>query len=639
MTMLDRMRQHRNWLKWSLGIVVATFVLLYVPSFLRPAGVGAAPSDVIATVNGREVSVGEYQRAYQMQMDSLRQAYGDKFNEDMLKQLGISQRIVQQLVEEQAVLAEADRLGISVTNSELQERIIRHPGFQENGQFIGYARYQQILSFQRPPMRPAEFEEQYRNELIAEKLQAAVTGWLRVSDSEVEREYRQRNEKVKLDLAVFTANQFRAGIQPTEAELQAQFAAHQDTYRMPEKRRVRYLAIDADALKSKMTVTDQEIEQRYKDTIQTYSTPEQVRASHILFKTEGKDDATVKKLAESVLAKAKAPGADFAALAKQYSDDDSTKKNGGDLDYFGRGTMVKEFDDVVFAMQVGQISDLVKTQFGYHIIKLVDKRPAATKTMAEVRPQLEDQLRTEKAQAEAQKTADAVAKEVTTPADLDKVATARGLKVGDSGLFARDEPLAGLGFAPNVAAEAFTMQQGKVSGELRTNQGFAFIALTEIKPPAMPTLDEVKDKVKDDVIRAKALDIAKAKAATMAQTAKSNFAAAAKSAGVEMKSTDFITRGTALPDVGVSPTVDAAVFGLKAGDTTAPITTDAAIVVAHVKERQDPNSANKAAEEDTLRQQLIDQKRSEFFAAYMTKAKQKLKIEFNESAIRTVLGG
>lgn len=639
MTMLDRMRQHRNWLKWSLGIVVATFVLLYVPSFLRPAGVGAAPSDVIATVNGREVSVGEYQRAYQMQMDSLRQAYGDKFNEDMLKQLGISQRIVQQLVEEQAVLAEADRLGITVSDAELQERLIRHPGFQENGQFVGYARYQQILSFQRPPMRPAEFEEQYRNELIAEKLQAVVTGWLRVSDSEVEQEYRQRNEKVKLDLAVFTANQFRAGIQPTEAELQAQFAAHQETYRTPEKRRVRYLAIDADALKSKMTVTDQEIEQRYKDTIQTYSTPEQVRASHILFKTEGKDDATVKKLAESVLAKAKAPGADFAALAKQYSDDDSNKKNGGDLDYFGRGTMVKEFDDAVFAMQPGQISDLVKTQFGYHIIKLVDKRPAMTKTMAEVRPQLEDQLRTEKAQTEAQKTADAVAKEITTPADLDKVATARGLKVGDSGLFARDEPLAGIGFAPNVAAEAFTMQQGKVSGELRTNQGFAFIALTEIKPPAMPTLDEVKDKVRDDVIRAKALDIAKAKAAAMAQTAKSNFAAAAKSAGVEVKSTDFITRGTALPDVGVSPAVDAAVFGLKAGDTTAPITTDTAIVVAHVKERQDPDGANKVAEEDTLRQQLLDQKRSEFFAAYMTKAKQKLKIEFNESAIRTVLGG
>ena len=637
MTMLDRMRQHKNWLKWSLGIVVVAFVLLYVPQFLRPAGVGAASGDVLATVNGREVLLGSYQRAYQMQMQSLRSAYGDKFNEEMLRQLGIAQRIVQQLIDEEAVLAEADRLGITVSDAELHERIIRMPGFQENGHFVGYARYQQILQYQRPPMRPSEFESQYRNELIAEKLQAAVTGWIRVSDADVEAEYLRRNEKVKLELAVFTANQFRSGIQPTDAELAAQFAAHPDAYRIPEKRRVRYLAIDASTLRSKMTVTAQEIEQRYKDNIQTYSTPEQIRASHILFKTEAKDEATVRKLAESVLAKIKA-GGDFAALAKQYSDDDS-KKNGGDLDYFGRGTMVKEFEDAAWALQPGQVSDIVKSPFGFHIIKLVDKKPATQKSLAEVRPQIEDQIRMEKAQAEAQKLADAVAPEIKTPADLDRVAKARGLTVGDSGLFARDEPLASLGFAPAVAAEAFTMQVGKVSGQLHTNQGFAFIALVEIKPPATPTLEQVKDKVREDVVRAKAVEVAAAKAATMAQAAKTNFAAAAKAAGVEVKTTDFITRGTAFPDVGVSAAIDNAVFGLKVGETTSPISTDNAVVVARVKDRQSPNPANAAAEKETLREQLLEQRRGDFFGAYMVKAKQNLKIAYNESAIRTILGG
>jgi peptidyl-prolyl cis-trans isomerase D len=272
-------------------------------------------------------------------------------------------------------------------------------------------------------MRPSEFEATYRSELIAEKLQAAVTGWVRVSDNEVDEEYRHRNEKVKLDLAVFTANQFRAGIQPTDAELDAR--APSDTYRMPEKRRVRYLSIDADALRPKMVATDPEIEARYKDNLSTYSTPDQIRASHILFKTEGKDEAAVKKVAESVLAKVKA-GGDFAALARQYSDDELSKKNGGDLDYFGRGTMVKEFDEAAWALQPGQISDLVKSQFGFHIIKVVDKKAATTKTLAEVRPQLEDQIKLEKAQAEAQKTADALTKEITTPADLDRVAKARG---------------------------------------------------------------------------------------------------------------------------------------------------------------------------------------------------------------------
>ena len=145
MTMLDRMRRHKSWLKWSLGIVVATFIALYVPSFLKGGGVGAAPSDAIATVNGLDIPVSTYQRVYQQQVDQLRQAYGSNFNDQMLKQLGISQRIIQQLVDEEAVLAEAERLGLSASDAELRERIVRDPRFQQNGQFVGYDTYVQML--------------------------------------------------------------------------------------------------------------------------------------------------------------------------------------------------------------------------------------------------------------------------------------------------------------------------------------------------------------------------------------------------------------------------------------------------------------------------------------------------------------
>jgi peptidyl-prolyl cis-trans isomerase D len=637
MTMLARMRRHKGWLKWSLGIVVVTFVYFFVPNTFRN-GVGAESTDVIATINGREVTVGAYQRAYQQQVQQLRTSYGGNIDDQMIRQLGIAQRIVQQMVDEEGVLAEADRLGITVSNAELGQRIIRMPAFQENGQFIGDARYQQLLQMQRPPLRPVDFENDLRNSLTAEKLQAAVAGWVRVSDAEVDEEFHRRNEKVKLELAIFTAAQLRAGIQATDAELAGQFAAHAETYKMPEKRRVRFLAVDAEALRPKMVVTQQEIEAKFKENAASYSTPEQVRASHILFKTDGKDEATVKKLAESVLAKVKT-GGDFAALAKQYSDDGS-KTTGGDVDYFGKGTMVKEFEDAAWAMKPGEISGLVKSQFGFHIIKVTDKKAAQTKTLADVRPQIEEQLRWEKAQAEASKVADQIGKEVTLPADLDKVAQARGLTVGDSGLFSRDEPLAGIGFAPQVAAEAFTATPGKVSGALRTNQGFAFITLVETKPPSVPKLEEVKDKVREDVIRLKAVNVAKGKAAALAQAAsRGNFAAAAKAAGVDVKTTDFVARGSAYPEVGVNSLVDNAVFGLKAGATSAPITTDTAVIVATVKERQDVTDAALSAGRDQLRGELLQQRRGDFFAAYMTKAKQKMKVAFNEAAIRTILGG
>jgi peptidyl-prolyl cis-trans isomerase D len=495
-----------------------------------------------------------------------------------------------------------------------------------------------MLGMQRPPLTAAQFEDQMRKTLLAEKVQAAVTGWVQVADADVEKEYKSKNEKVKLELAVFNSTAFRDGIQPTDAEIQAQFAAHTDQYQVGERRRVRFLSIDAQALRPKVTVTDAEIQQQYNSNIATYSTPEQVHVRHILMKTDGKNDEAVKKTMEGILAKAKAPGADFAKLATQYSEDEGSKDKGGEYDFFGKGTMVKEFEDAAWALNKDEISGLVKTQFGYHIIKLLDKRPANVKTLEQVKPQIDDQLRWTKAQAEAQKINDEIAPSIKQPSDIDRIAQTRGLVVGDSGLFTRVEPLAGLGFAPSVAAEAFTMQQGAVSGSLKTDRGFAFITLAEIQAPHTPKLEEVKAKVRDDVIRLKSVELARAKAQAVSQ-AKANFAAAAKAAGVEVKKTELIARGTALPDVGVSGVVDQAVFALNQGDVSAPIATDTAVVVAHVLEKQTGTPEGLAAEQESLRDQLLQQNRQEFFAAYMTKAKTKMKIVVNEATVKQLIGG
>jgi len=279
----------------------------------------------------------------------------------------------------------------------------------------------------------------------------------------------------------------------------------------------------------------------------------------------------------------------------------------------------------------------VKSEFGFHIIKTTDRKPGGTQPLEAVRPQIEDQLKFEKAQAEAQSIADQAAKDIKNPSDLDTVAKARGLTVSDSGLFSREEPLLGLGFAPAVAAAAFTMEQGKVSAQLRTNQGFAFIALTEIKPPAIPTLAEAKDRGRTDVIRLKAIELAKTKAAAMAQAAqKGSFAAAVKAAGADLKTTELVTRGTAYPEVGVNSALDDAVFRLPKGGTSGPISAESAVVVAHVVERADVTKEALIKERLQITNQMIQQRRQEFFTAYMAKAKQKMKITFNEAAIKTL---
>ena len=638
MTMLDRMRRHKNWLKWSLALVVLAFVLLYIPDFLRGSANGAGLNDAVATVEGRDITVNQFRRAYQRQIQQYRAAYGASMDERLLKQLGIDQRIVQQLVEEEAALAEAKKLGITATDEEVKHRILAIPAFQENGQFIGYDRYRQMLQMQDPPVRENEFEEQIRRSIVVEKLQSALTNWITVTDAEVEADFKKRNEKVKLAVVTLPVDKFREGVKVDDAEVAAWFEQHKNDYKIPEKRKVRYALIDVQAIRERIQASPQDVQRFYEDNQQQYSTPEQIRASHILLKTEGKDDAAVKKEAEDLAAKAKA-GADFADLAKKHSQDDSNNTKGGDLDFFGRGQMVADFDKVAFAMKPGEISAPVKTEFGYHVIKLTEKRAASQRPLAEVRAQIEDQIRWQRAQDEAQRTADDIARQLKKPSDLDTVAKPRGLTVAESGMFAREEPIAGLGMAPAASERAFELKDGEVSDAIRTPQGFAFITVTGKQDPYTPKLDDVKQRVRDDVMKKKAGDVARERAAAVAAQMKSgDFNAAAKAAGLEVKTTELIARGGAIPDVGVSPAVDAAAFALPAGGVSDAITTDNGAVVVKVLERKDSTPDEIKTGRDQAKSQLLNERRGKFYGSYMMKARDRMKVTVNRQLISQIVG-
>src|SRR5262245_28279655 len=231
--------------------------------------------------------------------------------------------------------------------------------------------------------------------LSVDKPRSSRKYWMAIPDNELEREYTQRNEKVKLQVVALTADRFRDKVTVSDADVDAYFASHSAEYRRGEQRKIKYLLLDREQARQKVVVPPSDVQRFYNDNIQQYQTPEQVRASHILLETAGKNDEDVKKRAEEVLKQGKG-GADFAELAKKVSEDKGSKANGGDLDYFGRGRMVPEFEQAAFAMQPGQISDLVKSQFGYHIIKVVDKKAASTRTLDEVRAQIQATLTTQR---------------------------------------------------------------------------------------------------------------------------------------------------------------------------------------------------------------------------------------------------
>ena len=638
MTMLDRMRQHKSWLKWSLILVCLAFVVFYIPDFLRGTGADAASGDTVAKVDGQAITAGEFRRIYQAQLQAYRSAYGSQMSEQLLKQLGVERQILQQMVDERAALAEASRLNVQVSDQEIRQRIFSIPAFQENGQFIGERRYQQLLSAQRPPRTPADFEDNLRRSLIVEKLRATLTDWISVPDTEVEGEYHRRNDKVKLAIVSFTADSLRSQVSAADAEVSTYFEAHKTDFKIPEKRKIRYLLVDLDAIRAKVAVPAADIERAYNSSIDQYSTPEQIRASHILLKTADKDEAAVKTRAEELLKQVKS-GADFAELARKNSDDEGSAKNGGDLDYFGRGKMVPEFEQVAFSMQPGQLSDLVKTSYGYHIIRLVDRKPGTTRPLAEVRQQISDQLAAERAQAQAGDTAQNLAKEISKPPDLDKVAKARGMTVQESGLFARDEPTLALGASPEAAARVFQMKQGDVEGPLQTSRGFAFVTLVGKQEPYVPPLNEVKERVHDEVVKQKARELSQRKAAELAGKLKNapDFEKAAKAAGVEAKTTDLITRESPIPDLGVASAVEDIAFKLPVGASSDPIPTDNGTAVIKVLAKQEVTTADMASAKDKFRDELLADRRNRFFSAYMAKAKQKMKIEVNRETLQRVV--
>ena len=640
MTMLDRMRRHKSWLKWSLALVVLTFVIFYIPDFLRnPAKAGTATGEVIADVDGHEVTAGQFRRRYQTQLQTYQGAYGATMNEQVLRQLGIDRQILQQMIDEQAALSEAERQGIKVSDEELAQQIFTIPAFQESGLFAGEQRYEQVLRSQRPPMTKSEFEDNLRHSMMIDRLRAALTDWLSVPDADIEREYRRRNEKVKLQVVSLPASSFRGTVTVTDADVAARYEAHKAEYRVGEQRKIKFVLVDLDQVRAKTVVAVADVERFYNDNIQQYSSPEQIRASHILLKTEGQDEAAVRKKAEEVLAQVKA-GGDFAALAKQHSEDDATKALGGDLDYFGHGRMVQAFETVAFAMEPGKISDLVKTQYGFHIIKLVDKKPGTVRPLNDLRVEITEQLKIQKAQDAVETSARALAATIKNASDIDRVAKGSGLTVTESGLFTREDPIPGLGGAPQVAAEAFRLKDGEVSRSLSSPRGPVFIAVTGKKDPYLPALGDVKDKVHEDAIteRATALSRERAKAVAVKLRAAKDFAAAAKAEGLEAKDTLLIAREAAIPDVGVSADIDRAAFSLPVTGVSDAITSNTGAVIVRVTERHDVTPEEFRDAKDAFRREMENERRGQFYSAYMTKAKEKMKIAINEDALKRVVG-
>jgi peptidyl-prolyl cis-trans isomerase D len=629
--------RNRKSLGWLVGagfllLVILAFIVLYIPDFMRPSNVAGGSGDV-AWVAGTPISSQEYLRSYRAQENQYRNQLGSQFSPDLMRQLGFDNLVLRQLVQNKILLLEAENQGISVTDQEVSEFIVGLPTFQSNGRFIGREAYLNLL--QQNSLSASQFEQQLRGDLMRQKLQNLVTDAVVVSEADVKEEYRRRNEKLHLEYAFVPKSEFEGDVQVTEDDARQYFKDHPSEFEHPVQRKVRFITLTPQLFTTGVTVTDREIERYYEQNRYRYETDEQVQASHILFKTgPDKNEEAVRKKAEEVLAQAKA-GADFAELARKYSEDTSAQ-NGGDLGLFGRGQMVPEFEAAAFSLAEGQISDLVRTTYGYHIIKVTKHQAPFTRPLDSVRDEIRATLTQEKARAAMEAAVDSASEKLRAAGSIDALTAQYPLVIPqETGFFSRADNLPQLGNSPDAVRVAFETDVGKVSSAIRLSNGFAFLQVLEERPAGVPDFEEVKAEAQQKLKDERVSGLAEKKAGEIRQEL---VASGPEAAGVEMKSTENFFRGSQLPEAGRSAAVQARAFELPIGEFSQPLPAENGFVIVRVVEKSGFSEKEFASQRSDFEEQVQNEQQLRVWNAFVAGLTAKYDVRVDWQAIRTITG-
>ncbi len=636
-----------------LLLICAAMAITLIPGGLGNDLMGTPGKGIVAKVDGEDITAEQVRETARNMAQQDAQRYGAQAS--MIMSFLLQQdtpRAADQLIDQQAMVAEAQRLGFKVTPQEVKDEL-QHGQYGEiffpGGTFIGEAEYQGLL--EQHHLTPATFEDSVGKEILRTKLTALITGGASVSNAAIRREFDKQNVKVKFDYAVLKQDDIKKGLHPVAEELQAFYNSHQKSYAnsVPEKRKVKYAMIDLAKIESAVQITHDDLQAYYNAHRDQYRVPEQAKVSHILIKTplpgpDGKVDekgvAEAQRRAEDLLKQLKG-GAKFEDLAKKYSEDQGSAKEGGSLGWVGKGRTVPEFEKAAFSLPKGQISDLVKSSYGFHIIRVDDRQDAHMKTLEEVKAEIEPLLKQQKAQEAAQKQAEDLLQAAKTQG-LDAAASAKGVPVVTSDFFGRKDLVPGLGPAPQFMDAVFTAAEKSPPEMAPTSQGFAVFSLLAIKPQLTPTFEEIRTRVEEEFKNERSNVLLSQKTQELSDRAKAehDLKKAAKELGAEVKTSELVAPDGQVPDIGSMTGQAAVAFAMKAGEISGPINSGANGVVISMLEVQAPSEAEFAAKRDQIRDSLLQGKERDLFDLFVTNLREQMeksgKIKINQEEMKAL---
>ena len=634
--MLPFFREKRRGLKWILWLVIIGLGIGMVGLFVDTPGPGPGISSAhAAEVADFVITSGEFRRHYIQFFDAYRRAYQlDRQDPAIVRQLRLGEQVLDQLVAEYATFHEARQMGIHVTSEEVVRFITKTPVFQDNGNFIGVDRYRAILRANN--WGPQEFEDSIRRQLAREKLRRILTDGIVPTPREIRREFLSRNQEVKLRYVVFDPEELApAGVE--DEELKAYFDDRQENYRVGERRRIRYVAVTEDP--ESVSVTEKQILDRMERVTDT----DQVRVSHILVSVGSpEEESAARTRAQGLLSQLRA-GADFAQLARENSQDPVSAAAGGDLGFFGRGKMMPEFEQAAFALKPGELSELVVTPFGYHVIRGIfnpDHHEGDVR-----RPIAEYEVRREEAETQAEKLAEEIFRELAEDPDLAKAAEARGLAVEDSDYFELGGFIPGLAVQNDFNQDVFELRENQSMKPYKASDSYLVAQLAEVRPGRMPTFEEVRDEVLSDYRSTQGDESARENAFAMHRTVRDGgeFRNLAQEGKLEVMTTPFFKRGANIDEnLRFSPQVHDHAFRLETGAVAPPVLVTNKYIVFQVAEKTELDQEKFEVEKSQLEKELTEKKRADYFNAYVESTLERLRnddaITINQEVVDAMTG-
>ena len=635
-----------------LTIVCVLMAITLIPGFGSSNFLpNAATRGVVATVSGEEISTNAVERQAKQLLNQQFPKGGPQAS-SLLPYF--AQRAYENLVSEKVLLVEAQKMGLKATDDDVRQYLRRGQLGQElfpNGTFIGERDYEDFVS-RNFNLTVPQFEELVKEDILINKLRDLVASSATVTDAEVRKQFEKQNTKVKFDYAVIKKDDVLKSIHPADTELKAFYDRNKNTYvnSIPERRQLKYVVIDNGRMLAQTQISPDELKSYYNEHRDQYLVPEQVNVRHILIKTplpgaDGKIDPkavdTARAKAQDVLKQVKA-GGNFADLAKKYSDDPGSAKNGGSYGWIGKGRMVLEFEKAAFSLPKGGTSDLVQTSYGFHIIHVDDKQDSHVKPLDEVKSQIEPLLKQQKASQASQQETEQLLSDARNTGSLEKAAAKKGLQVITTDFVDSKALLPGIGSDPQFMSTAFAQEQNAPPDQAKLHQGYAIYQVTAIKPPSTPTFDEIRGRVEQEFKNERATQLLSQKTQELSDRAKSahDLKKAAKELGAAYKTSDLVPPDGQVPDIGSMTGSAAVAFTLKPGEISGPVNTGTTGAVLAVKERQAPAEQDYVAKKDQIRDSALQQQQAEIFNLFLGNLRESMqkagKIKVNDKELATL---